>query len=189
MGVVWEAVEERDRQKQAHQVHPGGERAPMQGEAFAPARPRPRARSDIRTSFASSRSRTTTTVRRPSSWSCSRASRSARASSAKALSLGRRQRSSGGSCPRCAPRTAGVVHRDLKPDNIFLTIEADGVVDVRVLDFGIAKQFSAPAEKLTVTGALMGTPLYMSPEQAGGERGLDARTRRLVDRGHRSSSA
>jgi eukaryotic-like serine/threonine-protein kinase len=75
-----------------------------------------------------------------------------------------------------AAHAAGVIHRDLKPDNIFLTVEAHGRMDVRVLDFGIAKHSSLQKDSLSVTGTLLGTPLYMSPEQAAGERDLDART-------------
>ncbi|HEU4580922.1 MAG TPA: serine/threonine-protein kinase [Polyangiaceae bacterium] len=67
----------------------------------------------------------------------------------------------------------GVVHRDLKPDNIWLCAEPK--LFVKVLDFGIAKsqRLSAGA---TASGALMGTPQYMSPEQANGERELDHRS-------------
>ena len=65
---------------------------------------------------------------------------------------------------------AEIVHRDLKPENIFLT-SVSGVKDiVRVLDFGVAKVVEADASlKLTRTGALMGTPLYLAPEQARGD--------------------
>jgi serine/threonine-protein kinase len=70
----------------------------------------------------------------------------------------------------------GYVHRDLKPDNIFLADEA-GETIVKLLDFGIAKVVSAnePAGSMTRTGAMMGTPYYMSPEQASGKRTVDHR--------------
>ena len=60
-----------------------------------------------------------------------------------------------------AAHDAGVVHRDVKPDNFFVT--DDGVL--KVMDFGIAKQYATPG--VTVAGAIAGTPLYMSPEQIG----------------------
>ena len=56
---------------------------------------------------------------------------------------------------------AGVVHRDVKPDNFFVT--NDGVL--KVMDFGIAKQYATPG--VTVAGSIAGTPMYMSPEQIG----------------------
>ena len=67
----------------------------------------------------------------------------------------------------------GVVHRDIKPENLMLT--GDG--NTLVADFGIARALDARAEsKLTETGIVVGTPAYMSPEQAVGDRELDART-------------
>jgi serine/threonine-protein kinase len=68
----------------------------------------------------------------------------------------------------------GLVHRDIKPANLFLTRAADGSPCIKVLDFGVAKA-TAEVSK-TGTGALLGTPLYMSPEQVRGERDIDART-------------
>ncbi len=76
-----------------------------------------------------------------------------------------------------AAHAQGIVHRDLKPENVFL-ITRDGAADVvKVLDFGIAKTTEAEAareRRLTSPGMAMGTPEYMSPEQAAG-RAADAR--------------
>jgi serine/threonine protein kinase len=68
-----------------------------------------------------------------------------------------------------AAHTHGIVHRDLKPENIFLAKLPDGRVQPKLLDFGIAKLKNAQALRLTTAGAVMGSPLYMAPEQARGE--------------------
>jgi serine/threonine-protein kinase len=66
----------------------------------------------------------------------------------------------------------GVIHRDIKPENLLLTTDGSTLV----ADFGIARALSGGDDRLTQTGISIGTPAYMSPEQASGERGLDART-------------
>ncbi|HEX2218619.1 MAG TPA: protein kinase [Gemmatimonadales bacterium] len=67
----------------------------------------------------------------------------------------------------------GVIHRDIKPENLLLTRDGNTLV----ADFGIARALGGGGdEKLTETGFAVGTPAYMSPEQAAGDRGLDART-------------
>jgi serine/threonine-protein kinase len=72
---------------------------------------------------------------------------------------------------------AGVVHRDVKPDNILLSRQSDGSLQPKLVDFGIAKSANAglPA-RLTMTGAVLGTPYFMSPEQAGGRADIDHTT-------------
>jgi len=84
-----------------------------------------------------------------------------------------------------AAHEKGIVHRDIKPENIFLaqrpendTAIANPPAHVKILDFGISKmmsQFQDDGPELTRTGVVMGTPFFLSPEQARGERLLDGR--------------
>src|SRR3954470_16758096 len=73
----------------------------------------------------------------------------------------------------------GIVHRDLKPDNIFLVPDADdpGHDQVKILDFGIAKLLGTPSgsKGATSTGMVLGTPLFMAPEQCRGTGVVDHR--------------
>jgi serine/threonine protein kinase len=70
-----------------------------------------------------------------------------------------------------AAHAVGVIHRDLKPDNIFVEPQADGTETAKILDFGVAKLLNRDDEDIgfqTAAGSVIGTPAYMSPEQAGG---------------------
>ena len=75
---------------------------------------------------------------------------------------------------------AGIVHRDIKPANLFLTTNDGGDLIVKILDFGIAKikedRMHGTANGITRSQALLGTPLYMSPEQCQGAAKIDARS-------------
>jgi len=75
----------------------------------------------------------------------------------------------------------GVIHRDIKPANLYLTRRDGGEVVVKIVDFGIAKIMGDPfastkGKALTQTGSMLGSPLYMSPEQAYGKKTTDHRT-------------
>jgi serine/threonine protein kinase len=74
---------------------------------------------------------------------------------------------------------AGIVHRDIKPANLFLATRSDGSRHVKVLDFGVSKSLvdsSSGQHALTVTSSVVGSPLYMSPEQLDSARDVDRRT-------------
>ncbi|WP_437613727.1 serine/threonine-protein kinase [Sorangium sp. So ce834] len=73
----------------------------------------------------------------------------------------------------------GIVHRDLKPQNLFVARRRDGSVRLKVLDFGISKIVPTPGATgdgfITSTDVMLGSPLYMAPEQLGSPRAVDAR--------------
>ena len=74
-----------------------------------------------------------------------------------------------------AAHTAGIVHRDLKPANIFIAKKGDLIIP-KILDFGISKITSSMGDiRMTRTGAVLGSPAYMSPEQARGRSDIDGR--------------
>ena len=75
-----------------------------------------------------------------------------------------------------AAHATGIVHRDLKPDNVFMMSVVGRWPEVKLLDWGLAKLLNPTTKFRTVTGALLGTPVYMSPEQARRADTVDART-------------
>lgn len=79
-----------------------------------------------------------------------------------------------------AAHEAGVVHRDLKPENVFILRQKAGLADfVKIIDFGISKfqpLSTGDGMQMTATGMVVGTPCYLSPEQARGSREADARS-------------
>lgn len=78
--------------------------------------------------------------------------------------------------PLAAAHAAGFVHRDLKPENVFLQRTSDGTELVKLLDFGITRHLRDGEDSVTQTGVAMGTPHYMSPEQAASARDVSYTT-------------
>lgn len=76
-----------------------------------------------------------------------------------------------------AAHKSGIIHRDLKPTNIFLHKIREGIAMPKLLDFGVSKFLEDDQNHaLTIAGTVLGSPLYMSPEQARGESSIDGRT-------------
>ncbi len=74
-----------------------------------------------------------------------------------------------------AAHDKSIIHRDLKPENILLALQEDGSIQPKLIDFGIAKVENQANERITAAGAVMGSPGYLSPEQARGDD-VDARS-------------
>jgi serine/threonine-protein kinase len=79
-----------------------------------------------------------------------------------------------------AAHRAGIVHRDMKPDNIRVGVDEDGIERPKILDFGVVKIISGDMGEMTgglktKTGIVLGTPKYMAPEQCRGASRVDAR--------------
>ena len=74
-----------------------------------------------------------------------------------------------------AAHQAGVIHRDLKPDNVFIMPAMRGHERIKILDFGISQKADEIEHRLTQEGSVLGTPHYMSPEQARGDASIDVR--------------
>jgi serine/threonine protein kinase len=78
-----------------------------------------------------------------------------------------------------AAHSKGILHRDLKPDNIFMAVDDRDRQEVKLLDFGVAKFMNTDQKddslSLTKTGTVLGTPYYLSPEQARGRKEIDER--------------
>jgi serine/threonine-protein kinase len=75
-----------------------------------------------------------------------------------------------------AAHDAGILHRDLKPANLFLLNDRRQRDFLKILDFGVSKVMGLSGDDTTNTGVMLGTPRYMSPEQAKGEKDIDVRT-------------
>ncbi len=73
-----------------------------------------------------------------------------------------------------AAHARGIIHRDLKPENVYL-VQRGGSLTAKLLDFGVSKDLTDQTLSITMTGVVVGTPFYLAPEQASGERDLDQR--------------